>query len=40
MKIELKTNTMYVLSGLPGSGKSSFLKNNLEKKIIKKNMII
>lgn len=36
----LKTNTMYILSGVPGSGKSTFLSRNVKEGNIAKNMIV
>lgn len=36
--MKLKTNTLYILSGLPGCGKSTFLKNNNH--LIEENMIV
>jgi predicted kinase len=38
--MKLKTNTLYILSGIPGCGKSTFIKNNIKKGIINKDMVV
>jgi predicted kinase len=38
--MKLKTNTLYIMSGSPGSGKSTFLQRNIKEGNISKEMVI